>query len=326
MADPALPSDFKIYEAHFQEGMTEGVAQALIGWGAASNNALVLASESHPGNYRKEGFFQMPSGLVTRRDITSVSAATVVAPSQEELVEVKCHRKIGPFEYTEVAIRMLGKSLDEASFNFGIQIGQAKAQAMLNDALTAVGAALEGQSGILYDATGLSTKTLVTEYLNNGIAKMGDQGSRIVAWVMHSKPFYNLIGSQITDKITNVADVVIFGGAPGTLNRPVIVTDSPALVNDITTDTYNVLGLVAGGVTATESEQGEVLNERVGGGENIKRRIQGEYAVTLGCHGFGWNVSGGGANPTDAALATTSNWTLKATSLKDAAGVRILVQ
>lgn len=319
-------SDFKIYNAQFQMGLWEGVTQALEGFNGASNGAILLSSKSHPGNYKQEAFFPLPSNLITRRDNTSTSAATAIKATQEEYVSVKTNRKIGPMEYTEDSIRKLGKTLQEASYIFGQQIGQAKMQGMLNDALTSVGAALESQSSVLYDATALSTKTLTTAYLNSVMAKLGDQSSRIVAWAMRSKPFHDLVGEQIAANVTNVADRVIYGGGPGTLGKPVIVTDAPALLNDETTDTYNVLGLVAGAVNVEESEQGDMLFERVGGLESIVQRIQGEYAATIGVKGFQWDITNGGANPTDTALATTTNWDLIASSVKDAAGVRLLCQ
>jgi hypothetical protein len=39
--------------------------------------------------------------------------------------------------------------------------------------------------------------------------------------------------------------------------------------------------------------------------------------------GFKWDVSNGGANPADAALATGSNWDVASTSYKDFGGVII---
>lgn len=323
----ATLSDFQIYEAQFQDGLWEGVSQALEAFNGASAGAILLSSLSHIGNYKQEAFFPLPSDLITRRDNTSVSAATAIKPTQEEFVSVKLERKIGPMTYTEDSIRKLGKTLQEASFIFGKQIGEEKMRDMLNDALTSVNAALEGQSSILFDATALSVKTLTTGHLNSAMAKLGDQSSRIVAWAMRSKPFHDLIGEQITSNVTNVADRVIYGGGPGSLGKPIIVTDAPALLNDVaSTDTYNVLGLVAGAVGVEESEQGEMLFERVGGLESIVQRIQGEYSKTIGVKGFQWDISNGGANPNEAAIATTTNWDKIATSIKDCAGVRLLCQ
>lgn len=42
--------------------------------------------------------------------------------------------------------------------------------------------------------------------------------------------------------------------------------------------------------------------------------------------GFAWDVANGGANPTDNALATGSNWDMTATSFKDLAGVSLITK
>ena len=145
---------------------------------------------------------------------------------------------------------------------------------------------------------------------------------------MHSKAYFDLVKEQISANITNVADRVIYGGTPATLNRPVIISDVPALTdaNGSATDTYNTLGLVADGVVISESEQSDIISEIVTGLENLVFRIQGEYAFNVKCKGFKWDVTNGGANPTDTALGTTTNWDKAATDNKDLAGVRIVTQ
>lgn len=321
-------SNFKIYNPQFQAGMWEGIAQVITAFNAASQNAVRLVSRAIAGDYEKEAFFQQVS-MVSRRDITSTSAATAIAMTQDENISVKVDRKIGPAEILLNAARRIGMSWEEASYIIGVMAGEQKAKDLLNTGLLAVEAAIEGQgTSLTYDATGQTTKTLITTYLVEALAKMGDAAGRVVAWVMHSKPFFDLTKSQITDKITNVADAVIYGASPGTLNRPCVVLDAPALTdaNGSATDTYNILGLVANGVVVTESEQSEIVSEIVTGGENLKGRYQGEYAFNLACKGFKWDTTNGGTTPTDASLATTTNWDKVAASVKDCAGVRIVVQ
>jgi hypothetical protein len=128
--------------------------------------------------------------------------------------------------------------------------------------------------------------------------------------------------------VVNVADRVIYEASPVTLNRPVIVSDISSLINEVSgsTTTYNVLGLTTNGVVVTESEQSEVISEVVTGLENLVLRLQGEYAVNVGCKGYKWDTTGGGVNPTTASLGTTTNWDQVMTSIKDLAGVRCLCQ
>lgn len=329
MPDQTILTDFKLYNAEFQAGMWEGITQFVNAFNGASANAVRLVAQSLVGQYAKEAVFQNISDVISRRDVTSTSDASVKKLTQGELVSVKINRKIGPVELTADAIRKIGKDQQEVSFILGQMIGQHKAKDLLNTAILAVEAAIEGQGVDLnFDATGLTTKTLTTEYLVSGMAKLGDMSERIVAWAMPSKAYFDLVKEQISAKITNVADRVVYGASPATLNRPVVISDIPALHDDNAsqTDTYNVLGLVTDAVVATESEQSEMVSQVVTGKENLILRMQGEYAYNIGCKGFAWNVQAGGANPTDGAIGTTTNWVKVMASHKDLSGVRIKVQ
>ena len=320
-------SDFKIYEPEFYGGMAEGIAQNVQAFNAASAGAIRLVARSLKGHYEKESFMKAISGLVSRRDITSVAAATDLAMTQGEFVSVKVNRKLGPAAQTLDAFRKLGTSPQEMSFVLGRMVGELKLKDYINTAILAVETAIDGQAALKVDKSAASPTTLAHQWLVSAMALMGDQAQQIRAWVMHSKPFFDLVGQGITDKITNVADVIIFGGGPGSLGKPIIVTDAPALwdLNGSAADTYNVLGLVEGAVTVTESEEQEIVSEVVTGLENLVMRVQGEYAFNLSVKGFAWDVANGGANPTDGALGTTSNWDKAATEDKHLAGVRLKV-
>lgn len=322
----SLQSDFKIYNDEMQSGIWEQLVQNTDAFNAPSNNALRLVEESRLGAYRKEAFFQDTSSLIARRDITSNAAASGVNLTQDETIAVKVHRKIGPIDVTEDTIRAIGSDDREISFGIGEMIGRHKAENMVNTGLKALAAALTGQVAIQYDGSGQSTTSMITAHLIKGMAKMGDQSGKIVAWVMHSAPWFDLMGSQVTDKVTNVADVIIYGGAPGTLGLPVVVTDDAALINNSgsTTQTYNTLGLVQNALVVVESEQGAIHNQKVLGVENIYMRMQGEYAINVGCKGFKWDVTNGGATPTDATLGTSTNWDKVAAENKNLGGVLVI--
>lgn len=320
-------SDFVIYNDEFYGGMAEAIAQNLAVFNGASAGSVRLVANSLLGDYNKESFLQDVANLITRRDLTSVSGATDLAMTQAEFIGVKIHRKIGPATQTLDAWRKIGKDQREMSFKLGGMIGERKTQDMINTSILSVEAALTGQaSQNLAGIGGTLTHTL----LNNTLAKMGDAGNRVVAWVMHSTSWYQLAGQSITDKITNVADVQIKEGTAFSLGRPTIVTDSPALFDLGATssagDDFNsVLGLVSGAVVCTESEQQELVSEVVTGLEQLSFRIQGEYAFSLNMKGMQWDIGNGGANPTDAALATATNWDKIVTDAKDLPGVRLTV-
>jgi len=323
-----LGTDFKIYDKQFYGGQYEFVSQNLGVFNAASGNALALVSEKLLGDYEVEAFLQYVSGVITRRDLTSVATVNDIAMTMEEFVNVKINRKIGPVAQTLDAWRKIGKDAQEMSFKLGKMVAEAKTQDYVNTLILAIEAALEGQAALTYDATGETDKTLQHLYLVRGMAKMGDAGERIACWVMHSKPWYDLVGQAIVDKIYEVANVAVYKGITPTLGRPTVVVDAPALTdaNGSLADTYNILGLVPSAGVVKESEEENIVSDIVTGLENLVFRVQGEYAFNVGIKGFQWDRTNGGANPLDATLGTTTNWDLVATSIKHAAGVRIVTQ
>jgi hypothetical protein len=122
-----------------------------------------------------------------------------------------------------------------------------------------------------------------------------------------------------------VAGAIIATGSPVTLNRPVLMTDSPALhptASPLTS--VKVLGLRRGGIRLEESELQDMVVADVTGTEQLSIRVQGEFAYSVGILGFTWDYGNVGANPTDANLAAAGSWDQVATSTKSLAGVIML--
>lgn len=327
MTGPGLASDLKLYDALFNGAYNERQTQNISAMLGASNGTISITGGFLRGDYKKESYFKKISSLITRRDVTSQSAATDLLVSQGERVSAKMHRKIGPVSQADTSWLQIGSTPEELSFVVGEQAADDVLAEKLNTSLGAVVGALYHQgSNVTYDGTLTNpSATLTHSMLASGLGKFGDASSRIVAWVMHSKPYFDLIGQAITDKITNVADVTIVSGNVATLGRPVIVTDSSSLINTTATpDQYVTLGLTAGAIEITDSETPRVVMQKITGYENLFTRFQGEYAYNLGIKGFTWDTSSGGANPTVAAVAVGVNWDPVATSYKDMAGIRIL--
>lgn len=320
-----------IYEPEFYAGMFESVTQNTAAFNAASANTIRLIQKDLIGHYNKESFFQSISNMIVRRDLTSVSSVDDTPMTQDELIGVKVNRRIGPISQAIGSLQKIGSNQSEMSFILGRMIGEEKVKDLLNTSILAAQAALAGQTALVYDNTGETTATLNHLALVKGLAKFGDAATRIQAWVMHSKPYFDLMGQSIIDKITNVADATIYRGSVATLGKPVIVTDSSALWDQQGSgsagdDVYSVLGLVGDAVVAAESENENIVSEVVTGLAQLVFRVQGEYAFNLNLKGFKWDVSNGSSNPTDTALGTSSNWDKAMTSDKDLAGVLIKVK
>lgn len=320
-------SDFQIYNEQFFGGVIETLQQNADGFNAASAGTIKLVTLLRKGNYEQESFFKSISGLVSRRDITSVSTATDTPLTQGETARVKLNRKIGPVAQTLDAFRKISMDPQEMSFILGQQTGVAIALDYLNTALTAVDAATAGVAGLCYDASAATAPdraNLDHTNLVRTMAKFGDASNRINCWVMHSKPFFDLMENTIADKIFEVANVVVYGGTPATFGRPVVVTDSSSLVTVLSSGTtYHIHGLTENAVLVEESEERQIASMLITGLENLVMRVQGEYSFNLGVKGFTWDITNGGANPTVGAVGTSSNWDVVASDNKNLAGVRL---
>jgi hypothetical protein len=284
-----------------------------------------MRSNRKAGDFDYAAYFKNTSGIVSRQDLTSVSDATSLKLQQGEIVSVKLNRKIGPVDWTRSAF--LKPGLDDNAFRVvaGNQSANAAAQEMLSSGLAGAVGALAAQSSSLVTASaGMATVELV-----NGLAKMGDAANRVKVWVMHSAKYYELVKEQaFTTKIEGIANFNVQTGTPVTLNRPVLVTDDPSLVTTVgsgtsAVTTYHTLGLTDSGIVIEDTEGEYVIFQEITGGEQILRRMQGEYGYNLGLSGFTWDVTNGGKNPAAAALATGSNWDLGYVDVKDRAGVVI---
>ena len=319
-------SDFKIYNEEFFGGFNEVVQQNSGVFNEASVNAMRLVPRMLKGEFEKESFFKAVETLVSHRNPTSVSSVNPAKLEQGEMVGVKLNRKIGPAMQTMDAFKKIQVDPGEFSFILGQQAGEEALRDYVNTGALAVSTAISTQSSLITDATSEQVKTLRAEYLIRAMSKMGDRSQRIRAWVMHSKPWFDLMEGQVADKVTNIADVVIYGGSPGTLGRPVIITDSPFLVNYDSAEvaeSYKVLGLTEDAVVMNQSEDETILSDIELGKENIIMQYQGEYAYNIRLKGFAYD---GGPNPDDADLGDAASWDFVMHDVKLGPGVLLTVE
>ncbi len=321
-------SDFKIYNDQFFGGMVEAAVQATEALGSVG---IRVVNRSVRGDYDYRSFIKKISNAITRRDTTSVAAVTDLAVPMDENVSVKINRKIGPIAQTLDAWRKAqlpfasAEQGDDGGRAFSRYLGTMLAKDLAIDQLDA--GLLAARVALGQVSTNVFTiaanGTMNTPSLISTLAKMGDASSRIKAWVMHSKVWFDLMQYQASSSSSGgeLAAGVLQAANPLTLNRPVYVTDSAALVVTGSPDLYRTIGLVEDGILIENSEQQEMATTLVTGLENLVYRIQGEYAYNLSIQGFRWDVANGGANPTQGAVNTATNWDQTATSYKDLAGV-----
>ncbi len=326
-----MPADMKVYDPRTRGGFTERLLQNLAVFNEVSRGSLRLTSNRQIGNFSYESLFKMAGGLIQRRDETSQNDVDPKKLTQDEIVKVKVNRRIGPLSWTDAAFRKAG--YDEGTFRFvaGQEAADAAVQDQIHTALTALSGAMLNFASIKHEVKnsgGNFIKPSATD-LVDGLTKFGDQSQQIVVWVMHSKTFFDLVKDQIAMKLTGVTNLMLADPTPLTLNRPVLVTDDPALiVNDTVgsgaaTYRYLTLGLSQDAFLCEDSEEETIVFDRIVGKENLATIMQGEYAYTVSMKAHKWDVANGGANPTEAAVGTGSNWDRVLTDPKAMPGVII---
>lgn len=312
-----------IYPELVHMGISETLVQNSNAFNAASQGAIRLVPTRRRGDFAQDSFWKNASGLINRRGVAGSPENPDVSSNpvpKDEFVNVKLNRRIGPMDQTLDSFRKLGDSpdMETLSFLLGEQIAKSQQLDWLDSALLALVTKI--------NATGTLTSTtspealITTNRLVDGLRLFGDAASRIIVWVMHSKPYYDLVENQISTNIDGISNFNVQTATPVTLNRPVLVTDDARLESG---GIYTTLGLTAGAAVLEESEEPFVFNELISGKDNLVLRTQGEYAYNLGLKGTAWDVANGGVNPDDTALGTASNWDTVMDDVKDLSGVSI---
>lgn len=324
--------DVKIYQPQMQGAFIETLQQEVDAFNAASRGAIPFVTRVLKGQYEYEAFFDEVSSIA-RRDPSAESSSTVASTklTQDEFIAVKLNRRNGPYEWNVSSAKLAG--FDPGRFS--IAVGEQTAVAVPKEILDRVLSALEGKLDAVAALEHVATDgTLATTDLNTGLSKMGDKAGQVVLWVMHSKQWFDLVGNQLAQTATvfgsDAFGVSIAQGNPITLGRPVLITDSPSLFSyaDVSTGEpiYSALGLTRAAATVEMTEPPfTVLEGPNTGSDNIYLRWQSEYSYNVRLRGCAWKT-GTGANPTNSAVATGSNWETKVADNKLLPGVIVRSQ
>lgn len=318
-------SDFQLNQTIFQTTATITLAQNVNMFNAASNGAVQLQTQDREGDVYQSSFFKDIANIVSRRDPGATSAVTDLELTRGVENSIKLNRRIGPVAQTLDSFKKIAMNPNELSAAVGEIAGQAQARDYVNTSLIAVSAALRSQAGLVHTVAGpLDVKALI-----RGMAKRGDKGSEIVAFVTHSVPFYEYMEGAIDLGLDSVAGVAFRTASVPFLNRPVLITDSPSLISTGTgtggIDQYITLGLTSGACLVEESEPREMVTDMVTGLENLAVRMQGEHAYNVAVRGMTYDVAAG-LNPTDAALGATGNWSTEYADIKNLGGIVVLTE
>lgn len=303
-------SDLVIYNDLAQTAYLERIQDVLDIFNTSSAGALRLVNESIEGNLRKRSFYTIGGELV-HRDVNSEAVVTGTKIGAGETVGVKSPWKYGPYETTEEAFKRRARSPEEFSQLVGVDMADATLAYYIQVAFAALNAAIGANANMTVAADWAADGKKV---LTKGLRTFGDRFNRVALFGMDSTTYFDLVDQAIDNKVYEEAGVVIYGGQPGTMGKPVLVSDR------IPADA--IFGLQAGAITLTESQPPGVRSYPINDQENLALGYRGEGVVSLDLMGYSWDETAG-VNPDLAALGTGANWPKHATSDKLTAGVKI---
>lgn len=316
-------SDMKVFNEYLKSTTIETLAQDVEKFNAASAGSIRLTTQGIDGDFLQESFWAGLHGAQRRVDrygSNADQAATALAQKQYDAVKVA--GGFGPILWEPSQLAWIQKSPEEALEVISRNLSEAIVADQLNTVIAALVAAISNQALATNDVS--ATDGVTYAAINAAHAKFGDASGRLVAQVMNGTTYHALIGQNLTNAQTlfRAGDVTIVD----ILGKAVIVTDSPALYSAAVTEPaapakQRVLSLADGaGMVMDGSDL--ITNIEVSNGKNrIETTFQADYTFGLALKGFTWDVANGGKSPTDAELATGSNWDLVANSVKASAGV-----
>ncbi|WP_122603926.1 major capsid protein [Pseudomonas viridiflava] len=304
-------SDLIIYNDEAQTAYLERVQDNLDIFNASSNGAIILDNELIEGDFRKRAFYKL-AGSLDHRDVNSEAKVVAKKIGAGEAVGVKAPWKYGPYQTTEEAFKRRGRPVDEFSQIIGQDVADATLEGFVQYATAALRASIGSNPAMVVEA---NIETDGKKTLTRGMRKFGDKFGRIALWVMHSSAYFDIVDEAITNKLYEEAGVVIYGGLPGTLGKPVLVTD--------TAPTDVIFGLLPSAVTITESQAPGFRSYEVNDEENLAIGYRAEGVVNIDVLGYSWKETAGGANPSLAAVGSSANWVKHSASDKVTAGVMI---
>lgn len=323
-------SDLAVFNEWTYSTMTEILDQQIELFNTATRNALVLRTANHSGDYSETAMWAKITNLVRRRNAYGTGALTEQAMKHLVDTAVKVAAGTYPINLSPGQFKWIQTNPEEAGAAMGQQLAVDTMADMLNTLIMAIAAALSGVTDVVSDihvspATDAGKASIPA--LNTAVSAFGDRGNAIAAWVMHSKPIYDIYSQAIA----NSQRLFVFGNiavAQDGFGRPLIMTDSPSLVATSTDASpvtiYKSLGLVPGaGLLDQNGDYTQNMDTR-NGDENIKSTFQAEWSYNASVKGFSWDKTNGGASPTNAALGTSTNWDKYATYEKDLAGVMLV--
>lgn len=316
-------SQMQVFNEYFIGPTIETLGQMIDKFNGASGGAIQLTTTGFTGDFLQESFFQAIHSA--RRRVDRYAAQANVTPTDLTQLRhdgVKVAGGFGPIRYEPSQMTWLqqptARGIEVASRNFA----EALLQDQLNTAIAALVAAISNQASATNDISAGTNAVVTYDTINGAHAKFGDRSGDIVANIMTGSMYHKLIGQNLANatRLFQAQGVTVVD----ILGKVAVVTDAPALSEAGSPGKDKVLGLVPG--AAIVYDAGDVISniQTNNGQTRIETTMQVDYTFGLSLKGYSWDTANGGKSPTDAELATGSNWDKVATDIKHTAGVIVI--
>lgn len=315
-------TQMQVFDQYIMPATIETLGQMIEKFNESSNGSIRLTTGGFTGDFLQESFFAGVHGAQRRVDRYAANGAQGGTDlSQLKHSSVKVAGGFGPIVFEPSQLTWLSHptalGVEVASRNFA----EALLQDQLNTSIAALVAAIGNQAALTNDvsaASGISQTAMNTAH-----AGFGDQSGNLIAQVMSGASYHKLIAANLanTNQLFQAQNVRVVD----VLGKPVIVTDAPAFYLAGAPNKAYALSLVES--AAVVHDGADIISnvETSNGKERIESTIQLDYTFGLGLKGYTWDEANGGKSPTDAELATGTNWDKVATDNKHTAGVLTIV-
>lgn len=297
--------NMQVYNEEIHGTTIELLGQKISAFNEASGGAIVLDSRAWAGDYSKESFFQSLAAAQRRVDrYASNAAQAATSLAQSEHVGVKVSGAFGPVVFEPGQLSYLMKSPQQAIMAISEGFADALLADQLNTAVGAAVAAVENVPALVNDVS--ATAGISQRALNGSHAKFGDMSGMLIADVMRGDTKHDLIDKALAngEQLFNSTNVTVIS----VLNKMLVVSDIPALYVAGVPNKSKVLSVVNQGIIVDNSSDIITNLETANGKERIETTWQADYTFGLKLKGYSWDVTNGGASPTNAELFTGTNW------------------
>lgn len=300
----SLP-DMKVYNEDIVGTTIELLGQKTNVFNEASGGTIILSTARFRGDFSRESFFNQIAAARRRVDrYAAIADQAATALTQGEHVGVKVAGGFGPVLFEPSQLTYLSEDPASAIRAIAEGFSDALLQDQLNTAVAAAVAAVGGQAALVNDVSAAAGLTL--NVLNNSHAKFGDMSQMLRADIMTGAAWHKLIDKALTNSSQlfasgNVQVVDILG-------KRYVISDIPALYVAGTPNKSKVLSVVANGIIVDNTSDIIANLDTSNGKTRIETTWQADYTFGLKLKGYSWDTANGGKSPTDAELATASNW------------------